>query len=310
MIKNRKAWYHQCPILVVCYTNHALDQFLEGLLDTTKDIVRVGGQSKSETLKPFTIIEKRRTMLKSGKSINRLLAEKRNALLDVGKQVKNVTAELESLDAFNTVMDFICFSTVDADFPKSWFATAKGEDIEKWLLGGRTQAERESETRKARIEGIIKRMQKVNQENNDDDYIFDDDDDLEEQQEREHRLDYDDLELDFSGPVQPLTHLVKVNALEEELNKKVNERNMLESNEVMTDEQVDELEKLEDECFELENKLVFIKVSKHNRILHVVILKNANKSSRSLKSFENPHFRELKPHHLLGISVLWSKFLL
>lgn len=300
MIKNRTAWYHQSPILVVCYTNHALDQFLEGLVDTTKDIVRVGGQSKSETLKPFSIIEKRKTMMRSGKNTNRLLAEKRNALMDVGKQVKNVTAEVESLDEFNTVMDFNCFSTVDFDFPMSWFATAKGEDIEKWLLGGRTEAERESETRKARIEGIMKRMQKVNEGNNDEGYDFEEDEDLEEQQERERRLDYDDLELDFGGPVQPLSHLIKINALEEELNKKVSVRNMLELIEETTDEKVAELERLEDECFELENKLDFFKVSKHNKSLPFVISQNADKWEKSFKSLENSHFMTIKPHNSIG----------
>lgn len=39
------------PIIVVCYTNHALDQFLEGLLNITKKIVRIGGGCKSDALK-------------------------------------------------------------------------------------------------------------------------------------------------------------------------------------------------------------------------------------------------------------------
>lgn len=41
------------PIVVVCYTNHALDQFLEGLLCITKKILRIGGGCKSEALKPY-----------------------------------------------------------------------------------------------------------------------------------------------------------------------------------------------------------------------------------------------------------------
>lgn len=33
------------PILCVCYTNHALDQFLEALMDAgIKDVVRAGGR--------------------------------------------------------------------------------------------------------------------------------------------------------------------------------------------------------------------------------------------------------------------------
>lgn len=41
------------PILVICFTNHALNQFLEGLLAAgiTEGLVRVGGFEKSEKLK-------------------------------------------------------------------------------------------------------------------------------------------------------------------------------------------------------------------------------------------------------------------
>ena len=46
---------NQTPILVICYTNHALDQFLEGIYDfhgnQENKIVRIGGRSKSEKLK-------------------------------------------------------------------------------------------------------------------------------------------------------------------------------------------------------------------------------------------------------------------
>lgn len=39
------------PILVVCYTNHALDQFLEGLVTITNNVTRIGGGCKSDVLK-------------------------------------------------------------------------------------------------------------------------------------------------------------------------------------------------------------------------------------------------------------------
>ncbi|XP_069677593.1 NFX1-type zinc finger-containing protein 1-like [Periplaneta americana] len=48
-----------CPMLVVSLTNHALDQFLEGLVPMTKNMVRIGGQSKSEILKAINLREKR-----------------------------------------------------------------------------------------------------------------------------------------------------------------------------------------------------------------------------------------------------------
>ncbi|KAH9865451.1 hypothetical protein J1614_009035 [Plenodomus biglobosus] len=44
------------PILVVCYTNHALDQFLEHLLDIGFDkVIRMGGQSKSLKLRDHNL---------------------------------------------------------------------------------------------------------------------------------------------------------------------------------------------------------------------------------------------------------------
>ena len=58
LLRNRHAWdpYNNSPILVVCYTNHALDQFLEGIRacqiqGKTPKIVRVGGRCKSEQIK-------------------------------------------------------------------------------------------------------------------------------------------------------------------------------------------------------------------------------------------------------------------
>jgi len=49
ILLQNKALVENSPILVVCYTNHALDQFLEGILKFTKDeekpvcMVRIGG---------------------------------------------------------------------------------------------------------------------------------------------------------------------------------------------------------------------------------------------------------------------------
>ena len=40
----------KAPVLIVCATNHALDAFLEGVLDFEPDVVRVGGRSSSEKL--------------------------------------------------------------------------------------------------------------------------------------------------------------------------------------------------------------------------------------------------------------------
>lgn len=49
--------YVNYPILIISYTNHALDQFLEGVLHFTTDIIRLGGQSRSEKLNFFNMKE-------------------------------------------------------------------------------------------------------------------------------------------------------------------------------------------------------------------------------------------------------------
>lgn len=46
------------PILIVCYTNHALDQFLEGILkfcNNDNELVRIGGKSQCETLQKYNL---------------------------------------------------------------------------------------------------------------------------------------------------------------------------------------------------------------------------------------------------------------
>ncbi|XP_065333829.1 NFX1-type zinc finger-containing protein 1-like isoform X2 [Cloeon dipterum] len=53
LVKNKFAMRRKTPILVVCMTNHALDQFLVGMLKFTKKLVRIGGQSKRDELDDF-----------------------------------------------------------------------------------------------------------------------------------------------------------------------------------------------------------------------------------------------------------------
>jgi len=53
------------PILVLCYTNHALDQFLEGIMNFhDQHIVRVGSRSKNEALAKYSLSNLRSTMRK------------------------------------------------------------------------------------------------------------------------------------------------------------------------------------------------------------------------------------------------------
>ncbi|TRY97415.1 hypothetical protein DNTS_016604 [Danionella cerebrum] len=92
LLENREAWSQDCPMLVVCYTNHALDQFLEGIYRFLRwGIVRVGGRSNSEILKPFNLRE-----LTRGRDFHHNLPmHLRRAFEDVKKEMQNSKERLE-----------------------------------------------------------------------------------------------------------------------------------------------------------------------------------------------------------------------
>lgn len=58
-IKNKKNTYKK-PLLVVAFTNHALDQFLNHILEFTQSIVRIGGRCNDDTIKKFALGELRK----------------------------------------------------------------------------------------------------------------------------------------------------------------------------------------------------------------------------------------------------------
>uniref|UniRef100_A0A4W3IT70 Zinc finger NFX1-type containing 1 n=1 Tax=Callorhinchus milii TaxID=7868 RepID=A0A4W3IT70_CALMI len=88
LLANEPVWQpglRKCPILVVCYTNHALDQFLEGIYGFLhRGLVRVGGRSNSELLKKFTLKE-----LRNSRDFRRKLPQHlRGAYFEVTNQMR------------------------------------------------------------------------------------------------------------------------------------------------------------------------------------------------------------------------------
>uniref|UniRef100_K3X2E8 NF-X1-type domain-containing protein n=1 Tax=Globisporangium ultimum (strain ATCC 200006 / CBS 805.95 / DAOM BR144) TaxID=431595 RepID=K3X2E8_GLOUD len=92
------------PILCVCYTNHALDQFLEDLVKDgvpVERIVRVGSRSKSEVLEQRTLSVLKKTSLSSRQE---------------GYRFGQLRSECQKIEV-NTLDDFVETSTS----PKSFF---------------------------------------------------------------------------------------------------------------------------------------------------------------------------------------------
>ncbi|XP_030046073.1 NFX1-type zinc finger-containing protein 1-like [Microcaecilia unicolor] len=65
LLKNHIHWRKkESPILVVCYTNHALDQFLEGIIKfQPQRLVRIGGRCKSQKMFGYSLKNIQKTQL-------------------------------------------------------------------------------------------------------------------------------------------------------------------------------------------------------------------------------------------------------
>lgn len=84
LLLNKQVWNEERnrPMLIMCQTNHALDQFLELLVPVTKKLIRIGSQSKSNILTPFNI---QKWMKKS------------NRVFSKSSEVKNLKLNLEKI---------------------------------------------------------------------------------------------------------------------------------------------------------------------------------------------------------------------
>ena len=81
LLHNKDIWCDtHGPILVVCYTNHALDQFLEGIHEFHPEgIIRVGGRSSSEKMMKCNLREIKLKMRKEKKIPERIKRAYRSA---------------------------------------------------------------------------------------------------------------------------------------------------------------------------------------------------------------------------------------
>ena len=144
-LQNRKIWdpHRNSPILVVCYTNHALDQFLEGIYDSPvagkrPDIVRIGGRCKSAKLANCVLATKVQS-LRSERSIpDRLHKRSRLARDDMNhfksgfdefqKLMNPSEGKLLPLSALQNVISDIHYLQLTQGMP-----TEAGREIEVWL---------------------------------------------------------------------------------------------------------------------------------------------------------------------------------
>ncbi|CAL1285237.1 unnamed protein product [Larinioides sclopetarius] len=102
LLHNADKWQSRInpsPILVICYTNHALDQFLEGILTFTDKIVKIGGGGSNEAISNFKLYSLKKDIgLKKEfpRDIVNSIKEKREQLRILINSVEKTKQSIES----------------------------------------------------------------------------------------------------------------------------------------------------------------------------------------------------------------------
>ncbi|CAG9814748.1 unnamed protein product, partial [Phaedon cochleariae] len=132
LLRNKEAWFNHTPMLVICYTNHALDQFLEGIAKSTERLLRIGGQSKNENLQKFSLKNK-----KKGKKNPSFYQAQRELNVSLNS-LKVCDSMINEVRQYKGILDFACFKHLinENDRGSHWYATASKEEIKQWLFEG------------------------------------------------------------------------------------------------------------------------------------------------------------------------------
>ncbi|XP_060580714.1 NFX1-type zinc finger-containing protein 1-like [Ruditapes philippinarum] len=107
LLHNRSTWLGSenqlRPMLVVCFTNHALDQFLEGIAAFFKgDILRVGGRSESETLRKFNLKHYRQFHQSVKSHLGKLQMSKKQAKQELEEQSEKLEETAITIELYRS----------------------------------------------------------------------------------------------------------------------------------------------------------------------------------------------------------------
>ena len=101
LLLNMKFWNNSeddGPILVLSFNNHALDQFMEGILQFTDKIVRVGSKSKSSVLEDYNLSKIRKKKGELPKDFQMKMREAVGSLRGHEEEMKKINGRIEALE--------------------------------------------------------------------------------------------------------------------------------------------------------------------------------------------------------------------
>ncbi|CAL1285235.1 unnamed protein product [Larinioides sclopetarius] len=128
------------PILVICYTNHALDQFLEGILTFTKNIVRIGGRGTNESISNFQINNLKKNFSNNNMIPCDIVKTIKNQMEDLRKLKRSVDETKQSIESSYT--SILSEQILEKYIPDHHYNSLKGKESYSrniltyvWLLG-------------------------------------------------------------------------------------------------------------------------------------------------------------------------------
>jgi hypothetical protein len=124
------------PILVVCFTNHALDQFLVEILQFTKKIIRVGSQSKSELLKDYNLRGRNQYEIRrSNMARNQMAPAMMNIRVEVQKNLSAINCLTEQKNRLEKPVGIVRYDTLRSLMTEEQRNVLRSADcLLRWLL--------------------------------------------------------------------------------------------------------------------------------------------------------------------------------
>lgn len=128
LLANTRCWSRDrtSPILMICFTNHALDQFLENIVDSVDEtsksrIVRVGGRSSNKVIEDISL----------KKRCGRVPKKRRLLVLNLLQNMISKCRKMISQQTF-TILDHGILRKY-IDFPSQNFTNQEEKTIFRWL---------------------------------------------------------------------------------------------------------------------------------------------------------------------------------
>ncbi|KAK3878843.1 hypothetical protein Pcinc_016532 [Petrolisthes cinctipes] len=207
LLHNSDIWKQDnpTPILVVCFTNHALDQFLEGMTSYTNKIVRVGSRTKSEIIEGFQINKLVHTIGGRGMpaSVRERFSTVRCELMNLEVEINRLRAVLDECKASTGILSLQLFvrEKVIPDHIRLQFERVKYDrKLAAWLLYNVSPQQAASFTSSSKQKHSNDNIEQQPQTEPSDEY----DDDVEEllgMEERDRLLDVGDDDRNDDTPM-------------------------------------------------------------------------------------------------------------